>query len=162
MKNRKNIVSLLVVLILMVSTVALFTGCDHIYKQKLVGVWEVKKLTADGNSMEFPLEAMGSKTHNYVYFTADGKYGRAVKVTASLVPAAEGLFKADDEVDYAIKGDKISIKNGSEKITFELKGKKLTLTGKFDGENSIVQAEKTNSPSLDEIKNAKKPTIPMP
>ncbi|UTC62640.1 hypothetical protein E4O05_01650 [Treponema sp. OMZ 787] len=116
MKNRKNIVSLLVVLILMVSTVALFTGCDHIYKQKLVGVWEVKKITVDGKSMEFPLDAMGSKTHTYVYFTADGKHGRAVKVTGAPVPAMEGLFKADDEVDYAIKGNKISIKTVLRKL----------------------------------------------
>ena len=162
MKNRKNFVYVLAVMILMVSTVALFTGCDHIYKQKLVGVWEVKKVSADGLSMEFPMDIIGVKTYSYVYFTADGKFGMATKIEGNPISSMNGLFKNNLEEEYTIKGSKITVKKGNteEVGTFELKGTNLILKTKNDGKEASIEAVKTASPSLDDIKNAKKLTTP--
>ena len=80
MKNRKNIVAVLAVLILRVSAMVLFTACDHYYQYRLAGVWEVKKATVLGISVDLPIEISGIKEYTYLYFTRDGKGGIAKKI----------------------------------------------------------------------------------
>ena len=154
MKNRKNIVAVLAVLILMVSAMVLFTACDHYHQYRLVGVWEVKKTTSGGVTLDYPIDILGVKVYSYVYFTADGKFGRAEKAAASGVKT----FLREDEFDYSVKGKNIIFtrKGIQSSGSFELKGNKLILKEKLKGEDLIHEAVKTSSPSIEQIRTAPK------
>lgn len=147
MKNRRN-VSVLVVLTLMVSTMVLFTGCNQIYKKKLIGVWEVEKVSG----LDLPPLPVDAKV--YAYFTDDGTCGTVVKVTQG---AVSGIFKGE-EAEYEFNNPKLTIKITGESLTLDCKfsGKELTLRGKIENEEVNIELEKVSSPSLNECKNAKK------
>ncbi len=149
MKNRRN-VSVLAALTLMVSTMVLFTGCNQIYKKKLIGVWEVEKVSG----VDLPPSPVDAKV--YAYFTDDGTCGTVAKVTQG---AVSGIFKGE-EAKYEFNNPKLTIKIIGESLTLDCKfsGKKLILKGKSENEEVSIELKKVSSPSLNECKNAKKPT----
>lgn len=154
MKNKKNIVAVLAILILMVSTMVLFTACDHYYQFRLAGVWEVKKATALGISLDLPIKDLGVTTYMYLYFTRDGKGGIVKKIAGGGISSLSKY----DEFEYSVNGKNIIFKrNGIESSgDFELIFNKLILTENLEGDKAIFEAEKTHSPSLQAIENAPK------
>jgi len=148
MKNRRK-VSVLAALTLMVSTMVLFTGCNQIYKKKLIGVWEVKKVSGVDILPPSPVD-----TKVYAYFTDDGTCGTVVKVEQG---AISGIFKGE-EAKYEFNNPKLTIKTPEVSFTLDCKfsGKELILKGKTENEEVSIELKKVSSPSLNECKNAKK------
>ena len=154
MKNKKNIVAVSAILILMVSAMVLFTACDHYYQYRLAGVWEVKKATVLGISVDLPIEISGIKEYTYLYFTRDGKCGIAKKI----VGGGMSILSKYDEFEYSVNGKNIIFtrKGIQSSGSFDLKGNKLILTENLEGDKAIFKAVKTGSPSIEQIRTAPK------
>lgn len=159
MKYRKNIVFVLVVLILMVSTMILFFGCNHkgdssSNQGSVIGVWKVDLIYEEGSEIGFYF----GFTY-YIYFTKEGKYGKILEEGWPTQDGFKYMWVHHEKADYTVKNDKIIFKfsdNTEKAYYFYIKGDRLFIRHKNkEGKNIDHSWKKTSSPSLDEAQNAK-------
>ena len=159
MKNRKNIVFVLVVLILMVSTMILFFGCNHkgdssSNQGSVIGVWKVDLIYEEGSEIGFYF----GFTY-YIYFTKEGKYGKILEEEWFTQDGFKKIWVHHEKADYTVKDDRIIFKlsdNTEKSYYFYTKGDTLFIRNKNEeGKNIDHSWKKTSSPSLDEAQNAK-------
>ena len=158
MKNQKNIVLMLVVLILIVSTIVMFVGCTHkgdssAEQGSLIGVWEVKKITDfTGDSEIYPKDSEFNsngemeKTVIYVFFTQDNKFGyRSISFRNAQCTSVTRV-----DLKYQVKGKNINI--GSETASFSVNDDKLTIKGHVLVFNGSIELTKSHL-SVDYVKD---------
>lgn len=137
-------------------TAFIFTSCNFFKnlidgkKPDVQGVWEVTYF----NNQKFPIENSGVKTQLFLYFSNGGKLYAASKITGTPSGSGDGLFKYDELTsDYEVSelGIETKFTKGVPAPCSAENGiLKISIAGK-----SYLEAKKTDSPTAEEIKNAK-------
>lgn len=163
--KRNKIVSIIGLLIITVSFVAIAAGCSSTYK--IEGVWKVEKAvttttvgtgTPTTDTTTYPIKDLNNiSTDTYYCFT---KKNIVYEVTSrSGVPTdhaseANGKFRSVPML-YDVCGDVIVFQNGSGKTTFKIKKDVATLTTVETTGSGIYKTVKTTVLTLKKSKDIK-------
>jgi len=135
----KKIVSAMTLCVVLFGTIMMVTGCGN--KPAKGSVWKATKMTAAGVDVPVLVDM-------YFCFHSDGNAYTATKVA--------NVLDAEKLGAYTIGKKDITIKEGSAAVslTFTLKGEKMTLKGRFEGDDKEIVLQKVSSPTEEEIKKA--------